>query len=168
MGFAMLIIIAAVIFICVKYQDDLGGGGTSQTYGGVSRKTQQKINEELEYMAQVRSLFNRREENLSKCPEEKREKLTIAYNELATAYNNYGIHILRMPSYEKMPMSSITAAAVGSAIGGTAVGVAAAMQAKEKEEKVIQHNKEVDMAYYSKESLLSDLRAKYRAVLELL
>lgn len=103
----------------------------------------------------TKNLSNKKEEylkNFKNKPEY--ALLDELYKKLPCYYNKFAISILNAPLATRKPISPDTAGIIGTVIGGTAVGIVSALNAKEKEEqyrqnakKVIQSQIEIGSAY---------------------
>lgn len=113
--------------------------------------------------AEFVALINKRNEYLKAFSGEEDKavypKLEKLYFKLPSYYYEHGSAVLNTPMYLRKPVSPATAGAIGSAIGGTAVGVAAVLDAIEEEEKYRQTAQRVDQARYSE-------RVAYRRLYE--
>lgn len=84
-------------------------------------------------------LIRKKEEYIQGCGDD--STLKKLYEEFIKAYNKYASSILSMPLQEKIPMSSTSATIIGSAIGGTSMGIISGLEAKEKMNKYIENQR---------------------------
>lgn len=87
-------------------------------------------------MKECQKLIEKKDEYLNLFADESTDLALLKklYDKLPVYYNQYIRAILHAPLAMYKPVSPNTAAAIGSAIGGTAVGIVAALNAKEREE----------------------------------
>ena len=100
--------------------------------------------------------------------EEKKKTLKELGSGLATLYNRASSAILGSQLYPTKPMSSDSAAILGTVVGGSALGVAAYLDAEKKNE---QYKKDYAVARHDQATVtqaLSDLRKRNNAIMAIL
>ena len=90
------------------------------------------------------------------------------FDHLPKLYNDYAIEVLRTPLQLTRPVSPYTAAAIGTQIGGVAVGVAAAQNALKKQEAYEKNVKDVIMASIKTGNALDKVTYCYESIISII
>lgn len=97
---------------------------------------------------------------------------SVRYNVLCDKYpelyNNYAVEVLNMPPIYSKPVSATTAAAIGSSIGGLAVGIAAAADAERNRIAFEKNVREVEEAKLAVGTAHSKLQYCYNEMVKII
>ena len=150
-GLIIFIVLMVVFsFFCFYMAIKMGNRNVERglTWAG-QKPVQKRDNGDLsEDLNKVKNLCDKREYYLDKYKNDvEYEKLSRAFNELATAYNRWTIEILGTPQLGKKPMNPYVAGGigygVGGIVGGVAMGVTAQNEQNKYEERLALFNKQL-------------------------